>query len=213
MQKFIPIFPLNIVAYPGEQINLHVFEPRYKELIQECHTEGKNFGIPVVYENKILDYGTEMQLDHIEKVYPNGEMDIKIKGVSVFHLLELIKDVPGKQYSGAIVAEQPNILDRHSRLFAEFETLTAALFELLDIQKEIYKPGFELSSFKLGHYIGFDFKDEYELLRHPRETSRQKLMVEHIKKILPGVEQIQEIKERAKLNGHFRMINPPESWK
>jgi uncharacterized protein len=213
MQKFIPIFPLNLVAYPGEQINLHVFEPRYKQLINECNAEGKRFGIPVVDSNTMLDHGTEMELLSIQKIYPEGEMDIKIRGVEVFQLLELVKDVPEKLYAGAIVATVQNIQDHHSKLYAEFEALTAQLFNLLDIAKDIYKPDFILNSFNLGHYVGFDFKDEFDLLRHPRETSRQKLIVEHIKKILPSVQQINEIKERAKLNGQFRMINPPDSWR
>lgn len=213
MQKFIPIFPLNIVAFPGEQINLHIFEPRYQQLINECNTEGKPFAIPVVNDNRMLDYGTEMELIKIHKQYPNGEMDIKVKGMHVIHILEIVKEVPEKLYSGAIVSVQQNIEDRHSRLFAELEELTQLLFSLLDIKDDIYKPDFVLNSFKLGHYVGFDFLEEYELLRHPRETSRQKLIVEHIKKILPSVQQISEIKEKAKLNGHFRMLNPPDGLK
>lgn len=213
MQKFIPIFPLNIVAFPGEQINLHIFEPRYQQLINECNTEGKPFAIPVVNDNRMLDYGTEMELIKIHKQYPNGEMDIKVKGMHVIHILEIVKEVPEKLYSGAIVSVQQNIEDRHSRLFAELEELTQLLFSLLDIKDDIYKPDFVLNSFKLGHFVGFDFLEEYELLRHPRETSRQKLIVEHIKKILPSVQQIAEIKEKAKLNGHFRMLNPPDGLK
>lgn len=213
MQKFMPIFPLNLVAFPGETINLHIFEPRYQQLIHECVTEGKRFGIPVVDNNQILEYGTEMELVKIQKEYPTGELDIKVKGTHVFQILETVTDVPGKMYSGAIVSIQQNIEDRHSRLFAELEFLTAELFSILEIQEDIYKPDFVLNSFKLGHYVGFDLKEEYELLRHPRETSRQKIIVEHIKKILPSVKQVAEIKEKAKLNGHFRMINPPDTLK
>jgi Lon protease-like protein len=80
MQKFIPIFPLNLVAFPGEVINLHIFEPRYQQLIRECCEEEKMFGIPVVENNRMLDYGTEMELVKIQKEYPNGEMDVKVKG-------------------------------------------------------------------------------------------------------------------------------------
>jgi len=58
MTNFIPIFPLNIVVYPGEHLNLHIFEPRYKQLISECSEAGKPFGIPTVLENKMNDMGT-----------------------------------------------------------------------------------------------------------------------------------------------------------
>ena len=44
MTNFIPIFPLNLVVYPGEKLNLHIFEPRYKQLIRECHANGNPLG-------------------------------------------------------------------------------------------------------------------------------------------------------------------------
>ena len=47
MTNFIPIFPLSIVVYPGEELNLHIFEPRYKQLITESYQANRSFGIPV----------------------------------------------------------------------------------------------------------------------------------------------------------------------
>ena len=80
MTKFIPIFPLNSIAYPGQLLNLHIFEPRYKQLITECKEQSKTFGIPSVFKDTLNEYGTEMELLEISKIYPGGEMDIKTKG-------------------------------------------------------------------------------------------------------------------------------------
>ncbi len=210
MQKFIPIFPLNMVAFPGEELNLHIFEPRYKQLITECRDDQKTFGIPVVDNNNILEHGTEMELVHIHKVYPDGEMDIRVRGLQAFRLLEVVREVPDKLYSGAIISVLPNVEDKHSRLQLELEELTVELFTLLDIRENLEKKDFSFTSFRLGHYIGFSLREEYELLRHVRETERQKLCVEHIKRILPAVRQVAEIRDRAKWNGQYRMINPPD---
>lgn len=210
LQKFIPIFPLSLVAYPGESINLHIFEPRYRQLINECDREQKNFAIPVVNKNEILEYGTEMQLLEVVKKYEGGEMDIVVKGIQVVRILEVVKEVPEKLYSGAIVSVMENITDHHTKTLIELEGLCMELFQLLEITENVVKEGFRFESFKLAHYIGFNIKEEFEMLRHPRETARQKLIIEHIKRILPNVRQIAEIRERAKLNGHFRMINPPD---
>lgn len=210
MQKFLPIFPLNMVAYPGEQLNLHIFEPRYKQLINECFAENKSFGLPVVDDNTILDYGTEMQILNIQKRYPGGEMDIQVRGLHVFRVLEVVREVPDKLFSGAIVSVLPNIEDKHSRLQHELEMLTEELFTLLDIRSNMEKPDFAFTSFRLAHYIGFTLKEEVELLRHMRETERQKLIVEHIKRILPAVRQVAEIRDRSKWNGQYRMVNPPD---
>ncbi|MEZ5013908.1 MAG: LON peptidase substrate-binding domain-containing protein [Chitinophagales bacterium] len=210
MQKFLPIFPLAMVAFPGEKLNLHVFEPRYKQLIRECIRDDKHFGIPVVHKKEIQEYGTEMRIQKIQQEYDNGEMDITVEGVQVFRVLDIINEVPDKLYSGAVVSMVSNIMDKHNRLFAELRLLTDRLFTLLDIRDTIEKKDFVLQSFSIGHYVGFELEDELELLRHPRESTRQKIIVEHIKKILPNVEQYAEIREKARMNGSFRLLKPPD---
>ena len=62
MTDFLPLFPLKLVAFPGEELNLHIFEPRYKQLIRECEQNGTTFGIPTFLDNKVLDFGTEIEL-------------------------------------------------------------------------------------------------------------------------------------------------------
>jgi Lon protease-like protein len=94
MTNFIPIFPLGVVVYPDEKLNLHIFEPRYKQLIVECFGQKKLFGIPAVIENKLKEYGALVEITELSKVYDNGEMDIKTKGVRTFRMLELLKEIP-----------------------------------------------------------------------------------------------------------------------
>ena len=118
MTNFIPIFPLSIVVFPGEEVNLHIFEPRYKQLIKECFSDVKPFGIPAVINQQIGEIGTLVKVQEWVKVYDNGEMDIRIKGVRVFRILELIKRIPDKLYSGAIV-HYPNISESGSKSLME----------------------------------------------------------------------------------------------
>ena len=80
MTNFIPIFPLSIVVYPGEELNLNIFEPRYKQLISECVTAKKPFGIPAVTGNNMNELGTLVEITELTKTYDNGEMDIRTKG-------------------------------------------------------------------------------------------------------------------------------------
>src|SRR6185437_16275476 len=103
MTNFIPIFPLNIVVYPGEALNLHVFEPQYKQLIKECIAEKKQFGIPSVADKQMAELGTLMQVTELVKEYDNGEMDVRTRGTEVFRMLEVIRQIPDKLYQGAIV--------------------------------------------------------------------------------------------------------------
>src|ERR1700749_3602257 len=104
MTNFIPLFPLNIVVYPGETLNLHVFEPRYKQMIKECIEHKKPFGIPPVVENnKLIELGTLMEITELAAEHEDGTMDVRTKGVSVFQILQSIPDIPEKLYGGAIV--------------------------------------------------------------------------------------------------------------
>ena len=106
MTKFIPLFPLNIVVYPGEPLNLHIFEPRYKELVNECFDQNKDFGIATAFKSGLSEFGTTVSIVSVEKVHQDGEMDIRTIGQRVFKILEHIKEIPDKLYQGAIVSYQ-----------------------------------------------------------------------------------------------------------
>jgi len=209
-QKFLPIFPLSMVAFPNEVLHLHIFEDRYKQLINECLDEKKSFGLPTVHEKRVLEFGTEMQITKLEKTYEGGEMDIVVKGLGVFRILDIVKEVPGKLYMGAVVNELENKPIQHGPTKGRLVAVVEELFKLLDVDKEIDSKGDASYSYALGHMVGFDLMQEYELLKHQGEATRQRIILEHVRNLLPSVKQIAEIKERAKLNGHFRLIHPPD---
>lgn len=71
MGQKLPLFPLKLVAFPGEQLNLHIFEPRYKQLIKDIETSKGTFGI-AVYLDKLMPFGTEVELEEVSKVYDDG---------------------------------------------------------------------------------------------------------------------------------------------
>ena len=103
MTNFISIFPLDIVVFPGEILNLHIFEEQYKQLIIDCHSSGKPFGIPTVIQGSKTEIGCLVNISQIVKTHEDGSMDIKTAGTQVFKMLEVINDIPDKLYKGAIV--------------------------------------------------------------------------------------------------------------
>ncbi len=126
MTNFIPIFPLNVVLYPGETLNLHIFEPRYKELVKECFGSNKPFGVPAIINGHVSEFGTLVTIVEIVKEYENGEMDIITKGTDVFRILEIIKKIPDKLYSGAIVnyPENSEVYPRKDLMQAVVKAIT-----------------------------------------------------------------------------------------
>ena len=207
MTNFIPIFPLGIVVYPGEDLNLHIFEPQYKELIQECSKNSRQFGIPTVINNKVHEMGTLMQLTEISKLYDNGEMDIKTKGIKVFRILEVVKEIPDKLYSGAIVNYPDNAEQGNRTLMTSVVKAIRELHTALKVNKDFKKPDEELWSYDVAHHAGLSLEEEYELLQLLHELQRQEYLKRHIVKVLPLLSEMETLKERVKLNGHFKNLH------
>ncbi len=204
MTNFIPIFPLSIVVYPGENLNLHIFEPRYKQLIKECFEQQKPFGIPAVIDNKMQENGTLVQIKEISKVHENGEMDIKTIGTEVFRILELIREIPDKLYSGAIVNYPHNHLQGKPELMKKVLASIRDLHVLLKINKPFSKPDDELNTYDIAHHVGLSMKQEYELLGLFDEKQRQEYLKRYLAKVIPTVTAMEQLKERVRMNGHFK---------
>ena len=207
MTNFIPIFPLNVVVYPGEELNLHIFEPRYKQLITECSDQKKPFGIPTVINSKLQDHGTLVQIIETCKVYDNGEMDIKTKGEKVFRMLEVIKEIPDKLYSGAIVNYPDNKEQGDIELMRRVMKGIRELHKLLNVSKDFKKPDEELNTYEVAHHVGLTLQEEYELLGLMNELQRQEYIKRHLTKVLPMVAEMEGLKEKIKLNGHFQNLS------
>jgi Lon protease-like protein len=207
MTNFIPIFPLSIVVYPGENLNLHIFEPKYKQLIKECFDQKKPFGMPVVINNKVNELGTLVEILEISKMYDTGEMDIKTKGQKIFRILEIINDVPDKLYSGAIVSYLSNTGHGRKILMSKVVAAIKELHKLLKVNKPFHKEEVELNSYDVAHHAGFTLDEEYELLSLTNELQRQEYLKRHLAKVLPVVAEMELLKEKVKLNGHFKNIS------
>ena len=88
----IPLFPLEVVLFPAEVLPLHIFEPRYKEMIHECEEKKQAFGVVLAEEAGIAEVACTAELLQIAKTYDNGEMDIVTVGRRVFRIIEVIEE-------------------------------------------------------------------------------------------------------------------------
>jgi len=206
MTNFIPIFPLGIVVYPGEKLNLHIFEPRYKELITECFAEKKPFGIPAVLSNGVTEMGTLVEIAEIAEVYEDGKMDIRTHGLKVFRILEVVKSIPDKLYSGAIVNYPANAETGHKELMRKVLKGIRDLHRLLNVTKDFSRPDETLNSYDVAHHAGLSLEEEYELLCLLNEMQRQEYLKRHLSRVLPLMAGMETLKEKIQLNGHFKEL-------
>lgn len=208
--KTIALFPLNLVAFPGEEVNLHVFEPRYKQLINDCLDEDNTFGIPS-YVNNRIDLGTEVEITEVTKKYDDGRMDIRTQAISVFKVTDYWNPWGEKLYAGGEVTPLPVEQSRTDLLLLlKLKELTSQLFTWLDATNNFKDISRIQSVFEIGHKLGFKLEEEYQLLAMPSENDRLSYTIRHLERFIPALERAHSANERIKQNGHFKHLDPLE---
>jgi hypothetical protein len=205
----LALFPLSIVVFPGEELKLHIFEPRYKQLVHDCLKDDLTFGIPPFIEGKSLVLGTELKLKNVSKVYANGNMDIVATAIGWFEINEFFKILHGKLYPGGIITRKP--WDNESDLLYSVR-LVSLIEELYDIMKinNIDIP--DVTSFKtyhLAHKVGLNILQEMELLSMSDEVEKQFYLLTHLEHLLPILKEAETLRKKAEMNGHFQHLIPP----
>jgi hypothetical protein len=202
---YLPFFPLKLVAFPGEELNLHIFEPRYRQLLADIEQEGGTFGI-CTFINQLTGYGTEVRLEKIYKRYEDGRLDIKTRCLSAFQIQSFDNPMLGKLYAGGEINYLGNDPKISAALHHEFIFYLKEILYLLDFITE-YDPNL-VNSFTFAHKIGLKLEDELELLKIESEEERSLFLIQHFKRMIPVMKSIEQAKEKIKQNGHFKHLDP-----
>ncbi|WP_335966564.1 LON peptidase substrate-binding domain-containing protein [Galbibacter sp. PAP.153] len=206
MNRIIPLFPLQLVVFPDEELPIHVFEDRYLQLIKDCKRGKLNFGIPVFFEGKI-EFGTEMIIKKIVRTYENGVMDIVCKGKRVFKVEKFFNPIPNKLYAGGEVTFMPRKNDGTQQQKQKVIDLIYQLYNSIDVT--VASIDIEtFSSFSFAHKIGMNIEDEYKLIQIKSEHARLRYLEKHLTKVLPVLKQVNRTKELIQMNGHFKNLDP-----
>ncbi len=178
-QERIGLFPLSLVVLPKEQTRLHIFEPRYKQLVNDCFARGLDFGIPAVIEQSPRKLGTRVKLVDIERFYPDGKMDILVEGVSVFKLNSFSNQLENKLYSGGEIIS----LEREDRyqktpelihLFNEYSWRTGTLSE-----DQSYDLNFGI--FEMAASLQLNNEEKYNLIATNSRQTQQAILLNHLR--------------------------------
>jgi Lon protease-like protein len=172
--KTIPFFPLGMIILPGEEIPLRVFEPRYKQLINDVLATGDTFGIPYVQDSKIREHGCEVRVSKVVMTAPNGEMVIMIKGVSMFRLIDFNDTLPGKLYSGGRIERQAaKNLSRDTELITLVKDNAPHVpsLETLPVDSQV------LDLNELAKALGLSFDEKYQFASTTSQTNKERYLV------------------------------------
>ena len=200
----IGLFPLGLVLLPTEQVPLHIFEPRYRELIGESLEEGTPFGVVYADEDGLRQVGTLATVTEVTERFADGRLNVVVEGGARFRLLELTEGrafVTGRvepvddQHDPA----EPDDVERALELFARLVELTAS---------EIEAPPAELPELSFAIAGCFDFSPDLkqELLDESSERVRLTRLCELLTIAAETVERQREVAARAQTNGK---VHPP----
>lgn len=206
MVSTLALFPLQSVVFPGENIPLHIYEDRYRQLIEDCEASGFTFGIPA-YIDQRMDFGTEVELTGIAKSYSTGAKDVICKGLRVFRIRKFNHREYGTTYANGEVEFLENIDDGED---IQREQLTAMIFELYQ-HLDVPPPKITaetITSFTLAHKIGLSLDQEYTLLKLVSEKDRLSFLLNHLCITIPIIQELNRTRFTIEMNGHFRNFDP-----
>ncbi len=209
MAAKLALFPLQIVVFPNEDLNLHIFEPRYRQLVQDSEEHGITFGVSSYIEEQVMPIGTEVRLEEVVRKYPTGESDIRTKAIGMYQLKEFFPRLDDRLYAGGTVDRIAFDEEEDPEVNGQILYLSRQLFGLLNVDRELPDSPHDFSTYSIAHHIGFSLEQEYQFLCTLNAPSRQALMVEHLERIIPMVRETEEIRTKAKMNGHFKNLIPP----
>ena len=200
------LFPLGIVLLPTEQIPLHIFEERYRELIGECLEEESEFGLLLADDAGLREVGTRTAVTEVLQRFEDGRLNIVVEGRGRFRLVEL---TDGRSFQTGEVEEvndldDPAEPDEIGRALALFERL----LELTATEVEVPPPDHPQLSYALAARFDFALDVKQELLQEVSERLRLRRLCELLELAATALEREREIAARAATNGKVQPRRP-----
>jgi ATP-dependent Lon protease len=198
----IPLFPLNIVLFPDEQLPLHIFEPRYRRMVRECLDNKTPFGMLLALPNGVVRVGCTAEILEVIKTYEDGRMDIITVGREPFRVVELFDGEP--LLHGVIdYLDDRDTQDespKRRQLVELFETCHTLLYSSLpkDVEEEPHR---ELS-YSIASTLPLDLLWKQQILELRSEEERQERLLTYLRDWAPHLQKEEVLRHRAAGSGH-----------
>ncbi len=198
MSTLLPLFPLDLVLLPGTPLPLHVFEPRYREMISECLAQKTPFGVVRAKDDGIAEIGCTAEIVAVTKQYSDGRMDIATQGGRRFEVMEVNQERAFLQADVLYLQDEPG--NATAEEIAQATKLHGEIMALAGGQPETAE-GQPLSFYLAGSLpLDLDFKQN--LLGMRSEGERVQAIVSYFETILPSLRRTVHVRQKAGGNGH-----------
>ena len=195
----IGLFPLELVLLPTERVPLHIFEPRYKELIGECLADDSEFGLVLEDEEGRRDVGTLAGVIEVLQVFDDGRMNVVVEGRERFRLVEL---TDGREFlTGEVVPVQDELDPPDPEDVERALDVFRRLVEVAEADVDEPETVSEALSFELAARVDFGQELKQELLELRSERARLRKLAELLERAVEAIALEREVRERASGNG------------
>jgi len=200
LHSLIPLFPLDVVLFPGTPLPLHIFEPRYKEMIAECLSEHRTFGVVRVLEQGLAEVGCTAEIITVVKEYPDGRLDLVAEGRQRFELVRLNQERSFVQAEVLMIHDEPGTSPQADT--SRVIQLHSELLAIAGAKQDLSAADPSQLSFYLAGSLPLDLDFKQKLLALRSEAERVSLLINYLETIIPNLRRAATAREKAGGNGH-----------
>jgi Lon protease-like protein len=199
--SLLPLFPLDLVLFPGTPLPLHIFEPRYREMISECLEQKISFGVVRAKEEGVAEIGCTAEIITVAKKYPDGRMDITTEGRERFEVMQINQERPFLRAEVLYLQDEPEKptqeeIARAVKLQGEIVALAGSGPADPSANED------SQLSFNLVAPLPLDLDFKQTLLGMKSEAERMQAVITYLEAILPNLRRTVRVRQKASGNGH-----------
>jgi Lon protease-like protein len=202
LDALLPLFPLDVVLFPGTPLPLHIFEPRYKEMIGECLAQHRTFGVVRALEQGLAEVGCTAEIVIVVKEYPDGRLDLVTEGRQRFELLRVNQERSFLQAEVLMIDDEPGTPPQADT--ARAVQLHSELLTIVGAKQDLSAADPSVLSFYLAGSVPLDLDFKQKLLALRSEPERLSLLISYLETIIPNLRRTATAREKAGGNGHVR---------
>jgi Lon protease-like protein len=199
LPSLIPLFPLDIVLFPGTPLPLHIFEPRYKEMIGECLTQQRPFGVVRALEQGLAEVGCTAEIITVVKEYADGRLDIVTEGRKRFELLGVNQERSFLQAEILMIDDEPGAPPQQDT--ARAIQLHSELLAIAGAAQDLSAADPSVLSFYLAGSLPLDLDFKQKLLSLRSEPERLSLLIAYFATIIPNLQRAARARQTSGGNG------------
>ena len=203
----IPLFPLNVVLLPGADLPLHIFEPRYRQMIRQCVENKTEFGLLLSLPKGIVRVGCTAEVIEVVKRYDDGRLDVLAVGRAPFRIVELI-NIEAFAEETLLEGHVDYLDDRERPANPRVRRELVELYEVChtivfgDYPRSIQSEIPEDLSYVVAGTLPMDLMWKQQVLELRSEADREERLVTYLREWAPHLQKEETLRQRADGNGH-----------